>query len=47
MKLDCQICGAAELENLKAAELTLTDILFCGNCGLVQVSMHKLLGVKK
>ena len=46
MKLDCQICCAAELENLKTEDLTLTDILYCGNCGLVKVDMHKL-GMKK
>jgi len=42
MKLDCHICCASELENLKTEDLTLTDILYCDNCGLVQIEMKKL-----
>ncbi len=42
MKLDCQICCKAELSNVKTDSLTLVDILYCANCGIVKVGMIKL-----
>jgi len=47
MKLECQVCGASELSNLKTEDLTLTDILYCDNCGLIKVEMSKVLGEEK
>ncbi len=47
MKLDCQICCKAELANVRTEGLTLVDILYCANCGLIQVDMNKIQGRKK
>jgi len=46
MKLECQICCKSELSNVKAEGLTLIDILYCSNCGLIEVKMNIMKGQK-